>query len=732
MGPAEVVFRSRRELAMRLGRLHLTGPRDPRAGFRRGNASPERWLSDFRQRAVRLFPGVEGRATSALFASRMPGVQEEVLAVAEALGQGRFDLLGYRELSFGDPIDWHRDPVSGRRAPRVHWSRIDPLDPLTVGDNKVVWELNRHQWLIRFGQAYRLTGDERYARTFVRHVRDWLEANPPGLGINWTSSLELALRIIAWCWALFLLRDSAALTADVFAEMVEALEAHAAYVEQNLSYYFSPNTHLTGEALGLFYAGMIFPGLRRAERWRKLGARILVEESARQIRPDGVHFEEATCYLRYTIEIYLHFLILAARGGVAVAPEVDERVQRMLDFLLTIRRPDGSMPAIGDADGGWLLPLADRSPDDVGGLFALAAVMFGRSDYAWAAANPAPEPLWIRGVGGLEALDALRAEPPSTAPSRLFADGGYAVMRSDWAPDAHQLIFDAGPLGCGTSDGHGHADLLSIQVSAFGSPYLVDPGTYCYTADREWRDFFRGTAAHSTVRVDGAGQATPTGPFRWDSRPRARVRQWLSTPAFDFVDAEHDAYRRLSDPVLHRRRVFFVKPRYWVLADDLDGAGEHEIELRFQFGALPLTIDSELWARATGPDGHGLLVRPFASVPLKGEIVEGQISPIGGWVSANYGRRQAAPALIYSTVTRLPLRILTLLWPVADASVEPPDVRAFNGAGPGPDGLALDGGREHVSFENPGCPVCMASIERRASAGGAPAPRRPAARTSTR
>src|SRR5437867_3690414 len=149
---------------------------------------------------------------------------------------------------------------------------------------------------------------------------------------------------------------------------------------------------------------------------------------------------------------------------------------------------------------------------------------------------------------------------PASTPSRLFADGGYAVMRSDWGPLGHQLILDAGPLGCGTSDGHGHADLLSIQVAAFGTPYLVDAGTYCYTTDREWRDFFRSTAAHSTVVVDGVGQAIPAGSFRWDGRPRARVRHWRSTTAFDLVDAEHDAYQRLPDPVLHRRRVIFVKP----------------------------------------------------------------------------------------------------------------------------------------------------------------------------
>ena len=147
--------------------------------------------------------------------------------------------------------------------------------------------------------------------------------------------------------------------------------------------------------------------------------------------------------------------------------------------------------------------------------------------------------------------------------------------------------------------------------------------------------------------------------------------------------------------------MIFVKPRYWVVVDDLQGAAEHQVELCFQFGPMPVTVDSALWARAEGPGGHGLLVRPFASVPLKPEVVEGEIAPIRGWVSSNYGRREPAPILIYSAVTRLPLRIATLLFPVEDASAAFPEVCALGGDGPGPAGLVLDRGLEWISFEGP-------------------------------
>src|SRR5262249_24850057 len=197
-------------------------------------------------------------------------------------------------------------------------------------------------------------------------------------------------------------------------------------------------------------------------------------------------------------------------------------------------------------------------------VFSTAAALFGRCDYAWAARGLAPETVWLLGIDGVTAFTSLRPAPPVALASQVLPNGGLIVMGDGGGDAAHQLIFDVGPLGCPFSAGHGHADLLSVQCSIFGQPCLVDSGTYGY-AEPTWRDFFRGTSAHSTIEVDGLGQAVPAGRFKWDARPRGRLHRWLSTEAFDFADASHDAYRRLSDPVLHRRRVLFVKPHFWVV-----------------------------------------------------------------------------------------------------------------------------------------------------------------------
>ena len=695
MTPVELAGRGRQRLVRHLDRFLEAGGGRPGRVDRRRPVWPER-LRGFVEE--RFFPGLTDPGSVALLTKRFPHLLEGLVEKADSVVAGRFDLLGYTGLSFGDPIDWHLEPLAGRRAPLVHWSRLDPLDSRTVGDAKVVWEINRHQWFVWLGLAYVFTRDERYATCFTDRLLHWKRENPVGLGINWTSSLELALRIMAWCWALALFRESASLTAEFVEEVVDSVDAQARHVERYLSHYFSPNTHLTGEALGLLYTGIVFSQLSRAARWRRVGAKVLIDQLPRQILDDGVYFEQSSCYQRYTVEIGLHFLVLAARNGVSVPAGVRERVERAIEVLLFWQRPDGSMPQIGDADGGSLLPLCPRDATDYRGVFAVAAAIFRRGDFGGAAGGLAPEVVWMLGPEGAATLDSLETIPPARSASRVFPRGGYVVMRSSWEREAHHLIFDVGPLGCPVSGGHGHADLLSIQCSAFGEPFLVDAGTYCYTADPAWRDFFRSTAAHSTVTVEGLSQAVPRGPFAWEARPRAVIRCWRSTDTLDVMDAEHAAYECLPDPVIHRRRVLWVKPHYWVIVDDLRGHAECRMELRFQFAPVQVTLGAAPWARATGSSGHGLLLRPFATVDLRAQLFTGESAPIQGWVSPDYGQLQPAPALVYSTVARLPLRIATLLLPTQDLLAAPPAVSPLFVDGAGPLALSMDRGREVVHF----------------------------------
>jgi len=211
----------------------------------------------------------------------------------------------------------------------VHWSRLDYLDAELAGDKKIVWELNRHQYFTTLGQAYWLTGDERYAQTFVVHLESWMDQNPPKLGINWASSLEIAFRSISWLWGFYFFRDSPTLNSRTFLRALKFLYLNARHLETYLSTYFSPNTHLTGEALGLFYLGLLLPEFKESARWRETGKRILVEQLPIHVRPDGVYFEQSSYYHRYTTDFYLHVRLLLSANQEAVPSDLDRGPRRL-------------------------------------------------------------------------------------------------------------------------------------------------------------------------------------------------------------------------------------------------------------------------------------------------------------------------------------------------------------------------------------------------------------------
>jgi hypothetical protein len=689
MSLAEVAVRSRQAASKWAERMRPRVAADPLALLARearALAEPGAALRFIRDTMPdRFFAGADAAAAVEV-RRHFPGDAARLLDSANQIRSGSIDLLGYR-LSFGDRIDWHADPVWSRRAPQVHWSRIDPLDPDQVGDSKVVWELNRHQWLVRLAQAYALTGDERYARTCSRAIDDWLDANPHGIGLNWASSLEVALRLIAWSWTVMLIRQSSVISTEWMARVLAAVYVHATHVRKYLSHYYSPNTHLLGEALGLFYAGTLFAEFDDAAKWRRDGSEILIDQFGAQTTGDGVYFEQSTCYQRYTVEMYQHFLLLAARNQIAVPDHIRTRLAMMVDFLVAVRLPNGSIPNIGDADGGDLLSLIPREPEDARGVFATAALLHDRPDFAGAAGGPVPDLLWLMGPDALRDFRRVGKSVPASAPSQLFASGGYAVLRDGWQGEGHQMIVDVGPLGCSHSAGHGHADLLSIQCAAFGQPCIVDAGTGTYTPEPQWRRFFRGTSAHSTIAIDGRGQSDSTGPFSWTRRPRATVLEWWSTDGFDLVDAEHRAYADSGRPVIHRRRVVFIKPHCWVLIDDLTGDGQHWIDSSFQFAPMPVGMVTPDWVRADTDSGASLWVSSFPQSPLLPAITRGATAPIRGWISSRYGQRQPAPALTYSGMVTLPWRSLTVLFPVKHAGADAPAVDVLRSAAAVPLGL---------------------------------------------
>ena len=572
---------------------------------------------------------------------RFPGERLALIERADRAIEGRFDLLGIRGLSFGNPIDWHLEPVSGKRTGLDHWSKIDYLDANVAGDKKVTWELNRHSHFVTFGQAYWLTGDERYAENFVAQASSWMDANPPSYGINWASSLEVAFRAVAWLWALHLFARSPKLTSRFTLRLLKYLAAHGRHIASYLSHYFSANTHLTGEALALFYLGTALPEFREATAWRDTGLKILLEQMPKHVRADGVYFEQSSYYQRYTADFYLHLLLLARASGAALPSEVERRLAALIDHLVWITRPDGTSPLFGDDDGGRLITLAARESNDWRDTIATAAVIFNRADWKFVAGEAKVETLWTAGPAALNSYDGIEARPPAET-SRAFTEGGYYVMRDGWSRDSNYVVIDCGPHGS-SSCGHAHADALAFEFAANGKTWLIDPGTYTYTGDAQMRDLFRSTRAHNTVTVDDQSQSVSSGPFSWQYIAGARAKQFISQTDSDYFEGSHDGYERLADPVTHTRSFRFVKKgagSHLIVKDHFRALEQHRYTIRYHFPAGCSAEANGNQVIARSEDGARLKIEVRGSTTPSARIEMGQ-------ASTAYGRSSHAPVAVF-------------------------------------------------------------------------------------
>jgi hypothetical protein len=590
------------------------------------------------------------------FPQRIPQIVEE----AERLCAHRMTIFGYPEVSCGEVIPWRKDLIHGNESDLEHWSQIPYLDFSTVGDSKIVWEPNRHQHLVTLALACRLTGDTRYAEECFAQWNHWQRENPYLCGINWASSLELAFRAWAWIWMIRLLASSEAMTGRRLWNLTEALAQHADFIAANLSTYYSPNTHLLGESFALFVIGLLFPELRHSETHREIGREILQQEITKQVRKDGSHAEQSTYYHKYATDFFLCAAILADRNGSPFSNSYREALGQMVDFMMYSAWPNGSHPMVGDADGGRLMPFGVRNPNDQRSTFSTAAVYLPREDLRDRAGLFSEETLWLLGPKAGARFQELSSISPAET-SKVFPESGFVAMRSGWQSDSNMLAFDAGPQGMG-SCGHGHADALSVVCSAQGINWLVDPGTFVYTASKEWRDYFRSTWAHNALVIDGQGQAQPGGHFKWLNLCPARLESCATLPNLDYASGMHEGYKRLEEPVVHKRRVVFVKPDRWFLLDDLSGAGTHSLDFFFHFPPdVQLRVEENVcWA--TKNDHRFLIIADPRLSLANGRGEEGLVQ---GWYSRDYGHREAAPALSGTTRCSAPARFPWILWPGA-------------------------------------------------------------------
>jgi hypothetical protein len=597
------------------------------------------------------------RAVEAIRGHR-PDAATDARERAAGMLDGRYDLLGYQSLDFGNPPDWHLDPVSGCRSPQAFWADVPYLDPAT-GDHKVTWELNRHQHWLRLGRAARLTGERVWYDRFVFELGSWLEHNPPLTGTNWASMLELAFRSLTWVWStsLFLPLAGASDRLPWTIDVLVGLDRQLSHVSNNLSRYFSPNTHLTGEALALYVAGRSLPELAAAARWATVGRDVLLEEIERQIRPDGGHVEQSGHYHRYSTDFYLLALLVARESGDPAATSFERAARRQANFLREICDDRGRRPFTGDDDGGQLFPICGRSSDDCRDTLWHASILL--NDPALAIGEIPEETYWFTGQA-----DFALTHGSSHRGSIALRDSGYCISRT---PAGDHLLFDTGPHGF-LNGGHAHADSLSLSLTVRNRPLLVDPGTATYTMDRAQRDRFRSTAMHNTVVIDGRPQATPVGPFHWHRATDGHALVAAIGPGCEYFEGTHDAYA----PRRHTRTVFAIHEHAWIVVDWILGTGRATADAHWHFAPewqARLLDPQSLELRAT--DARYVMA---ASAPIR---LLAPDDPEGlTQVSTAYGRIERAVTARQSIAGTLPFAIVTVVGAAGPARMSEPRVEA--------------------------------------------------------
>jgi Heparinase II/III-like protein/Heparinase II/III N-terminus len=630
MSPAEVAWRAR-EQAVRRAWVR----RQVRPGQLGSLPAPS------------ALPAGERRFTGVLppdIASRVPDrAKAAIIADADRLLKGEWEMLGVVRTDMERP-DWTFDPLTGRRSAADKYAfALNQRDESAVGNIKQVWEVNRLQHLTLLATAWYLTGDEPYAQRVADQLRSWWRENPFLSGVNWTSGIELGVRLINFAWIRRLL-DAWPGVAGLFEHDDLALRQirwHQEYLAAFESHGSSANNHVIAEAAGQLAASCAFPWFPESGRWRRESARLLEREIARNTFPSGINRELASDYHGFVAELGFFAAVEASVAGQPLSDATWRLLCAMGDAMAALVDERVQPPRQGDSDEGRVVLLDAPEHNRWPALLTLSDALFGRREWWPSVAVDAGSVL-------VSALAGPRREisgRPEERPSR-FRDAGIAILRTN-AADSPEIWCrcDGGPHGFLSIAAHAHADALSVEVRYGGVDILADPGTYCYHGEPEWRSYFRSTIAHNTAEIGGRSQSVDGGAFMW----LRQARTWeIAAPEPDLHwTAEHDGYAALTPSIRHRRSVGLDRGKRAIEITDVIIGGSQDVRLAFHLGPdvqAVLEGDGAIlsWDSAATPE------RARLTLPreLKWSLHRGETAPILGWYSPGLGERVPAYTLL--------------------------------------------------------------------------------------
>ncbi|HEY3777394.1 MAG TPA: alginate lyase family protein [Rhizomicrobium sp.] len=597
--------------------------------------------------------------------------RERLLRVAEKLLDGKYPTFAIQRTDVTSDVDWFLDPKTGARAPTDDFTfDIGFVGGAPAFDTKYIWELSRHHQTTLLAMAYWLTGEERYARAAAAQIQSWIGANPFLAGIHWASGIELGLRLIAFAWTRRLLADWPEVSThfEDNEDFARAVVLHQWWLANRRSRGSSANNHLIYEMAGLYVSASCMSWHARAAHFRDHAAAILECEFPRQIFGEGYARELASDYNGFVLEALLVCLIEGVLSGHPIGAGALDCARRMFAWLAKNSDCRGDPARQGDSDeaSGLLLdaPDYDRWHD----LAYVGETWFGSTPreasslrgwlLAPLAQNESPH---TPNVSSPRKRGPSSPIFPGMAAEEVPNDSGLVVLRA--RRGTHEEIwcaFDAGPLGYLSLAAHGHADALAIELRYGGLPVLVDPGTYAYAGP--WREYFRSTAAHNTIELDGRSQSESGGPFLWTRHARTRllaVDGLAEDSPIARAAGEHEGYARTRFRGRHRRDVELDRRAGTLrIADTVSAA--RAVRLRM-FYHLHLDIGCALYGHTAELARGGATIRLALPEALAWRAVRGSDRPGPGWYSPAFDVKVPATVLIGETTLEGALVLETLV-----------------------------------------------------------------------
>jgi len=568
------------------------------------------------------------------------------IKLADAALKNKIDIFGLK-YDFGEKIAWHQDIQTGKKWPLKFWSDIDIRDGVTVGDAKFVWETNRFYTLPVLGMGFKSTGKNKYANKFVDILKDWQNANPYPLGVNWTSGIELAIRIANLIWGMSLLEGYN--FSDKDKEIINRFVwFHARHLFRYPSKYSSNNNHAIAEAFALFLIGIYFTHLENAKNWKNFGKQVLERECKRQILPDGGSYEYSTTYLSFVFDFFLLFKIVCDKNSISYDSTLDKRLKNACGYIYSLMDSKENIPNIGDQDSAILVNFGLSNHENFQSILNTGSVLFNRPQFEQ---KNFPDFKTCMLVGNLFLSKNERQSDQEKYPlvsgqkkSRLLNESGLSIIREKISSCEILFVGNATPLGMPPLYAHGHQDALSFTLSVGGQEIFIDPGSYLYHSGGKWRSYFRSTAAHNTIRINEKDMTDMPGDFMFGKPYHITEHSLWWEDSKTVWRAGHDAYVKFKNPVYHTRQVVFdPQSEYLKIEDILVSSGKFKVEQFFHLHPncfLDLNEDKIIII-------CDIIVNElFFDKRLKVDIYIGSENPRLGWYSKSFNHLQETYTIV--------------------------------------------------------------------------------------